>query len=140
MSYHDSAIELRKLLKERGWNSRKVGVRSGRCTYSGEINVTIKDPAVPYHEVKKLASGFESISRCHVSGEILSGGNTYVDVNLAENVVKVLEARYLEAVKAAVAKIEGNRIIDVTDNNFRIRAKEFKLRRLSHRFITPSGC
>ena len=116
MAYHDATVEIRKLLKERGWNSRKVSVRGGRLTYSGEVRVTIKDPAVPYHEVEKLAKGFEKIDRDHLSGEILSGGNTYVDVNLSESVVRVLEVRHLEALTAAVAKIDGNSIIDVTEN------------------------
>ena len=116
MTQNERAVALRKEFKERGWNSRKVGVRSRSFSLSGEIVVTIKDPVVPYHEVKKLSTAYERIHRCEISHEILGGGNTFVDVLQSDERKEVLVARYLEALTAAVAKIEGNYIVDVTDN------------------------
>lgn len=73
----ESAKQLRKELKNKlGVNSRQVSVRSSR----NSIDVTIKDLTVNFSEVEKIANTYESIRRDHATGEILSGGNTYISV------------------------------------------------------------
>ena len=79
--------EIRDRIKaELGLNSRQVSVRGGRCTYSYAIRVTIKVP-VAKSQIEAIAKSAESIARCEYSGEILSGGNTYVTVEYGEGVL-----------------------------------------------------
>jgi len=85
MSYvdvKDRAKKIRKTLKrEYGWNAKQVSVRISRYSMGQSINVTIKDQQVPGRIVKAVAQDQESIDRCPASGEILSGGNTFVFVD-----------------------------------------------------------
>lgn len=70
---------IRQALKEHGYSNRKVGVR-----YDGyAIWLTIKDLAIDIKEIEQLAKGYESYERDEFTGEILSGGNTFVFVNYA---------------------------------------------------------
>ena len=70
--------EIKKELKEKlGIAPSKLSVR---VDYNS-IDVTIKCPMVSLGEVKAIVDQYESISRCEYTGEILSGGNTYVCVN-----------------------------------------------------------
>lgn len=71
------AYAIRTELKAAGYNRNKVSVRS---RHWGSVCVTIKDLAVDYREVSKIAKAKECVSRCSYSGEILSGGNTFIDV------------------------------------------------------------
>lgn len=75
-----AAEELRKKLREKGWSSRKVSVRSDE--YS--IHVVIKDDSVDGKEVARLAYAYEEIDRDEHTGEVLLGGNTYVFVEDAK--------------------------------------------------------
>lgn len=68
------AVKIRKLLAAEGIPARSVSVRSD----GNSVDVTIKDAAVGSDKVRAIAGQFEKIDRCQVSGEILSGGNTYV--------------------------------------------------------------
>lgn len=47
----------------------------------GEQKITIKDLAIDIKEIEQLAKGYESYERDEFTGEILSGGNTFVFVN-----------------------------------------------------------
>ena len=104
-----TAKDLRKQLKdELGLNSRQVSVRSDSCS----IHVTIKVPA-PKSPIEAIAKTAESIDRCEYSGEILSGGNTYVSVTYAEGILESyaksvlgesVTAEVVEALKATPGK------------------------------------
>ena len=52
---------------------------SVRASNGSAINVTYKN-AIPSKLVKDVAENFEEIDRDHMTGEILSGGNTFVFV------------------------------------------------------------
>jgi len=96
------AKTIRKRIKdELGLNCRKVSVRGRPCTYSWAIDVVIKVPTAK-SPIEAIAKGAESIDRCEYSGEILSGGNTYVSVDYAEG---VLDGFFDEA---AIAALEEN--------------------------------
>lgn len=82
------AQKLRAALKAAGYKPSAISVRNPR----GAFNVTIKDKAIPLDAIEEIARSFESVSRCHVSGEILSGGNTFVFVQYADTVEKEFEA------------------------------------------------
>ena len=79
MTDSERVVAIRQALKEHGYNNRKVGVR-----YDGyAIWLTIKDLAIDIKEIEQLAQGYESYERDEFTGEILSGGNTFVFVNYA---------------------------------------------------------
>ena len=98
---NQKAKALRKELKEKfNFSNRQVSITSD---YSS-INVHIKhlDAAKKYDEIKTIAETYEKIYRDEASGEILSGGNDFVFVNidesayefyyeLAESLVKILD-------------------------------------------------
>lgn len=110
MTTTDRAAAIRKALKAKGWSSRKVSVRADYYSMGSSINVSIKDPDVPLDAVKKIAEGHESISRCEMSGEILSGGNRFVhvayDYSTAE---KEIKARYSGILGVAGLIVDLNR-------------------------------
>lgn len=79
MTDSERVVAIRQALKEHGYNNRKVCVR-----YDGyAIWLTIKDLAIDIKEIEQLTKGYESYERDEFTGEILSGGNTFVFVNYA---------------------------------------------------------
>ena len=79
MTDRERIAAIRQALKEHGYSNRKVGVR-----YDGyAIWLTIKDLAIDIKEIEQLSKEYESYDRDEFTGEILSGGNTFVFVNYA---------------------------------------------------------
>ena len=74
----DTAKQIRAALKkELGFSRKQVSVRKSRgCA----VNVKVKTWEVLLSDVREVVKGFESVSRCEYSGEVLSGGNTFVFV------------------------------------------------------------
>ena len=62
-------------------------------TRGGHVRVTIKTPLVEIEDVQEyLKSQYESIDRCEYTGDILSGGNTFVFVSYdSEMITKITE-------------------------------------------------
>jgi hypothetical protein len=86
--------EIRKTLKaEHGYTARQVSVRP---PHWGSIVVTVKDPAVDFNAVHRVAHEQEHVRRCEISGDILRGGNTFVDVKWDEAVLKQFQETYLQ--------------------------------------------
>lgn len=98
--------EIRKQLKaELGYNAKQVSVKNRDYL---ELVFTIRDADVEISKVKEFASQFEHIRRDYASGEILSGGNTFVDVKLSDEVRAQLEEKYLPIVEPAFAEAKLN--------------------------------
>ncbi len=93
MTAKEKAKGIRKKLKEKGITSRQVSVR----TDHGSINCHIKDLTIPKELVEKIAQPYEHVRRCEYSGDILSGGNTFVFVSFdwqaLDNAAKAFMAR-----------------------------------------------
>jgi len=102
MSTTEYAAEIRKALKAKGWSTRDVSVRAKYFSMGSSIDVTIKNSSVPLPVVKEIAERAESISRCQITGEILSGGNRYVSVSYSHEAQETIANEYIPAVKAAV--------------------------------------
>lgn len=95
--------QLRSELKsELGYNARQVSIRARDCS----VYFTIRDAEVSYAKVEQFASRAESISRCHVSGEILSGGNTFVNIAVTDEVKATWSAHLVGPIKAAYALLQ----------------------------------
>ena len=120
MTRTEKAAQLRKELKAHGWTSRDISVRAKSCTYSSAIDVVVKRADIDIGKVKELAMEYESISRCEYSGEILSGGNTYVEVRrayeLAESMADAIKPACIKALKEAGA--ENNVVVEVDGTEF----------------------
>lgn len=77
MTDKERLAAIRKELKEHGYSNRRVGV-----SYDGyAIRLTIKELAIEMKEIESIAMKYESYSRDERTGEILSGGNTFVFVD-----------------------------------------------------------
>lgn len=85
----EHAKQIRKTLKAAGISSKQVSVRSESYSMGSSINITIRDLSVPYAVVKAAASEHERIDRDE-NGEILSGCNRYVSIDLDHDAVKAI--------------------------------------------------
>jgi len=99
----DDTKLIRECLKtELGYNAKFVTVKK-RHYYA--LDFTIRDASVNKKHLEKWVKRFESISRCEYSGDILSGGNTFVDVSASEDVKKQWQQKYLSEVTAAFKQL-----------------------------------
>lgn len=103
MTTTEHAAFIRRELKRRhGWNSRQVSVRARYFSLGSSIDVEVKDAAVSLAAVKAIAEPHEQIHRCEITGEILGGGNTYLDVGYSSEALKILARRHADAIQRAV--------------------------------------
>lgn len=96
---------LRAAYKRRGWNRTAISVRNSYYSLGSSMRVEIKRPdlVTDYGEAERLANAGESISRCEMTGEILSGGNRYVDFAFSDEALKMIAAPFVGRSEAAVA-------------------------------------
>ena len=87
MTIKEKATALRDELKKLGYNNRKISIKSGYCSYSDYIDITIKfevegNPRENEDivRIKNISKKYDEIDRCEVTGEILAGGNTFINV------------------------------------------------------------
>jgi hypothetical protein len=92
-----AADRLRAALKQAGFTARQATVRQRHST----LHVTIRDAAVSLTRVTAIAAPFEVVRRDQASGEILCGGNTYVDIEYAPAVVAPVKASLLAILESA---------------------------------------
>ncbi len=120
MSTKERAAQMRKEFKANGWNARKVSVRVEYYSMGSSIHVTVKDPTVDVAKAKEIAKAGESIDRCEITHEILSGGNCFVHFGLSDEVEKALAAPFLTQVEAAVKELrtaDRNSLVKVEGTN-----------------------
>ena len=88
-----TAIEAKRIrteLKAQGISTKQVSVRTHNYSMGSSLNIRIKDPKVLKSLVEKIANESERVSRCEVSGEILSGGNRFVFVDYASEAIETV--------------------------------------------------
>lgn len=90
------AQALRAALKAAGFNTRHVTVRQSHST----LYVAIRDAWASLTKVKAIADKFRVVHRCEATGEILCGGNTFVDVCYADELVEPAKGRGPRAPRA----------------------------------------
>ena len=100
---------LREAYKKRGWNMKAISVKNDSYSMGSSMYVTIKRPDIvrDFAEVERLANAGESVSRCEITGDILSGGNRFVDVKYSEEAETMLAACLLDDCAAAIAELEA---------------------------------
>jgi hypothetical protein len=82
------AQRLRAALKLAGFNARRVSVRHDHST----LRVTLRDASAALSAVQAIADGFRSVRHCEATGEILCGGNTFVEVAYADDITAPIAA------------------------------------------------
>jgi len=107
--------KLVNLLKEAGYNQRQVSVRENPSSLEWSFAVTIRDEKVNYKTVQDIVKKSRSIDRCHASGEILSGGNTYVWLYISDRVQLIWAAKYLPLVTKAMQECVQGRYTAIDD-------------------------
>lgn len=103
-------------IKELGYNSRQVSVRSRHAGYSSALLVTIRDASISINKIEEAIASFEKIDRCHLTGEILSGGNTFIDVEYNDEAKAKIAAPFVELVKNAMVTTSGNSGENIVDS------------------------
>ena len=109
------ADQIREALKARGIKRSQVSVVHDHYSLGSTIHVRIKDPAVSQSIVEAIAKEQERIDRDNW-GEILSGGNRFVDVEYTEQALSALVAEFLPTL--ATLKADGI-AVPIRDGAFR---------------------
>lgn len=91
------AQRLRAALKAAGFNARRVSVRHDHST----LRVTLRDATAALSTVKAIADGFRSVRYCEATGEILCGGNTFVEVEYTDDLIAPIAAAAAAVLGAA---------------------------------------
>lgn len=118
----DRAAQVRAALKAKGWTSRDVSVRADYYSMGSTLRVVIKNPSVPLAVVEAIANEHESIDRDQW-GEILSGGNRFVDVCYTTTAMDALASKYTEQIAAAGASVDAfaegdNSLVQIGDTGY----------------------
>jgi len=113
-----AAAQIRANLKAAGYNRTKVSVRADNYSMGSSVYVEVKDPTADYEAIQDIALQQESIRRCDFSGEILSGGNTYIHVKHSPEARAALAEPLAERVKAAWEKATDSLVVPVEGTQF----------------------
>ena len=81
MTDDEKAKAIRAELKAHGYNSRRIGVTLKYEGYSSVIRVTIKEKDIDKKEIESIADKYKFYVTDERTGEILSGGNTFIRVS-----------------------------------------------------------
>lgn len=105
---------MRKKLKLAGYNARKVSVKTDYYSMGSSIYLTIRARGVTRAAVKAIASEGESISRCEITNEILSGGNRFVHVSFSRALRDEIKAEIGAEVDAGFAAMQADKGVEQT--------------------------
>ena len=94
-----TARAIRSDLKAKGYGPRDVSVRNDSYSMGSTVRVRVRRADIRLGEIEQLARKHERVSRDD-SGEILGGGNTYVDVEYADEAL----APAVEPLRALLAE------------------------------------
>lgn len=115
------ADRMRAALKSAGYNGRKVSVRHDHYSMGSTVHVTIRDHQISRRTIEAICEPFSSVRRDE-QGEILSGGNTFVDVAYGKGVLEVVARPIAEQLAAAglgvVIEINGARYVKLADGAY----------------------
>jgi hypothetical protein len=88
MNTKEKAQDIRNQVKAMGLTRKQVAVK---MSPGSAIYVTVHDPLVSLSAVERIAKTHESVRYCESSGEILSGGNTFVFVRYSDDAARQIE-------------------------------------------------
>jgi hypothetical protein len=91
---------IRSALKAAGYGKADVSVHNDSYSMGSTVYVKIKRPEISLSKVESLAEPFARVDRDSQTGEILGGGNCFVDVAYADGALDAAAARIEEQVAA----------------------------------------
>lgn len=123
------AKSIRKEIKAQlGLNSRQVSVTGRTVGYSASIVVRVKG-AYPIGPIREIAQSVRSVRYDHSgSGDILSGGNTFVSCYYDYEFLDTI--KYGEEISAAVSEAAANRNTVVNVGGVKFQQNEYGTWRL----------
>ena len=86
-------------LKAAGIPKKAYSIRCRYCGYSQSIDVSVKDLSVNLDRVKRVVDKYSHVRWDEHCGEILSGGNTFVDVEYSYKAMDVAGEAFLDRAK-----------------------------------------
>lgn len=104
----EHAALIRRTLKAKyGITSKQVSVRSDCYSMGSSIQITIKDPTIRKADVEAVARSHERVDYDAASGEILSGGNRFVDVTYSGEAIAPLASQVLAILQTLTEPGQG---------------------------------
>jgi hypothetical protein len=91
---------IRSALKAAGYGKADVSVHNDSYSMGSTVYVKIKRPEISLSKVEAIADPFARVDRDSATGEILGGGNCFVDVAYADGALDAAAARIEEQVAA----------------------------------------
>lgn len=91
---------IRNALKLAGYKQNQVTVKE---PHWGDVKVTIRSADVRISAIKEIAKREQNVCYCESTGEILLGGNTFVDVAYSKEVL----APFVQSIEATLNSSNG---------------------------------
>ena len=110
----ESAALIRKALKAAGIPTRAVSVRAETYSMGSSIHVRIKADGIDFATVEKIAKSQERVRHDEMTGEILCGGNRFVDVEVDDAVIDAVAASVVVDADGCFS-YRGHRALPVSD-------------------------
>jgi hypothetical protein len=110
----ESAL-IRKAYKAAGI---KATVRTN--TYSGGASINVRVISGNIDTAKQIANQYRNVSRCEVTGEILSGGNTYVFVEWADETINAKAAEIDAVCGSEIRALGEKQSVNVLNSSFAV--------------------
>jgi hypothetical protein len=123
----EHAAMIRKAYKAAGI---KASVRSEGYSMGSSINVRVKSGSLA--TAKSIANQSESVRRCEITGDVLSGGNRYVEVDWDQSVIDAMAATVRASHLTDLASIErGHNMVIGEFRVSRVDAYDYLIRRIT---------
>jgi len=98
------ANQIKSYLKENGIDTKHV-----RITTKSSINVKLLDPKLDYEKIDTLLKEkYEFYQRCESTGEILSGGNTFVFVSFSQETISEIREEISKTLPEFMKSVSGH--------------------------------
>ena len=111
MTNKERGQAIRAELKKAGYGTKQISVRSRFCGYSDATDITVKDITCNIEEIRKICKKYEKIDYDKYSGDLLSGGNTYISVQWDWDVIHNATEKKVEEAKKIVESTENGTTI-----------------------------
>lgn len=120
------AKEIREILKKEGFKRTDISVRNVRCTTDTIIRVEIKNPYINRQQVDDLLKHFRDVDRDVRTGEILSGGNTFVNVEWQYGIFDEVKKGYMDIAEKVMSA--GEKFVEILPGLSLLKYDRFEVR------------
>lgn len=140
-----SAKEVKSFLKSKGIETSKIRVSNEISS----IRVKLLDPCLDFDQIESLLQEeFESYQRDEATGEILSGGNTFVFVDFDYDLEKEVQFELEPTVRPFLEKCEGRwsmellvkHYVESSQSEYNKRILKRAIRNAFHKFLQNEPC